>query len=503
MTEEYILKRDVISGHNERMANIKKYYPYFKLIENDFLQYQGGKYGRLDMGYILMAVLRFFIEENNFREKGVTYGEYSSFIKEIYERDFGLMLGKAEEQSLSLYIFEKINNEGRPFVYGYFDPEERKKKNVRVRLIESRIKNDTVYYYLTAEAIEFYLDTKEIRDESVINVSQILLAKMISTKNFTGGIEVVRRINNQVARLKIKRDEVLELLNNDVFEGVRAYEEFMDTGVKWFSEEQRMFHKNMELINEALKRADNENVYGQAVKDIYYLENELKRALVNHSELLNACTKLQIQADEMIAEAKFSKLKKSFDFRDSLRIMMEENDTSLLQYFIKPMLKLHINKNFSLTSIDKMLTLRPEKEETGEKISEKREEETYVSEDDIEDSRIRENYILYVRLLLYYISVNKQFEIREFCEYMAGILGKKVLSSGDFYSMLTHLSQKGFYNIEEIRERPDTFLEEYIFLAVKENPQYRQLSFRLAFSGEELQVTESCVITNFTIIRED
>ena len=99
MTEEYILKRDVIHDHSERMENIKRYYPYFRLIENDFSQYQGGKYEMLDMGYILMAVLRFFIEENNFKEKDVTYEEYSSFIKEIYERDFGLRLEKAEEQS--------------------------------------------------------------------------------------------------------------------------------------------------------------------------------------------------------------------------------------------------------------------------------------------------------------------------------------------------------------------------------------------------------------------
>ena len=131
MTEEYILTRDVINGHNERMENIKKYYPYFKLIENDFSQYQGGKYEMLDMGYLFMAILRFFIEENNFKEKDVTYEEYSSFIKEIYERDFGLVLEKAEEQSLSSYIFDKIRNDGKPFIFRYFDPEERKKKSIR------------------------------------------------------------------------------------------------------------------------------------------------------------------------------------------------------------------------------------------------------------------------------------------------------------------------------------------------------------------------------------
>ena len=308
MTEEYILHKDVITNHKDRMFYLRKYFPYFKITENNFSQFQNGKYESLDMGYLLMAVLRFFIEENNFREKDVTYQEYSSFIKEIYERDFGLVLDQAEEQSLSSYIFDKITNEGRPFLWSYYDPVEKKKETLRVRLLDSRVTKEGVYYRLTSEAIEFYLDTKEIQDESDISVSQVLLSKMIASRNFRGGIQVVQRMNNQVARLQKQREEVLGLLAGDVFHGIQAYEKFMENGTKWFAEEQKMFHKNMELIEEALKRADTEAAYGQAVKDIYDLESELKRALINHSRLLSDCTKLQIQADEMVDGAKYSRL---------------------------------------------------------------------------------------------------------------------------------------------------------------------------------------------------
>lgn len=502
MTEEYILKRDIIGEHNERMTNIKKYYPYFKLIENGFSQYQGGKYEILDMGYILMAVLRFFIEENNFREKDVTYEEYSSFIKEIFERDFGLKLEKAEEQSLSLYIFDKIRNDGKPFVFSYFNPEDGKKKSARIRLIESRLKEDVVYYYITGDAIEFYLETKEIKDESTINVSQVLLSKMITSKNFKGGIEVVRRINNQVARLKIKREEVLELLNSDVFQGIKAYEEFMETGVKWFSEEQKMFGKNMELINEALKKADSESAYGQTMKDIYQLENELKRALVNHSELLNTCTKLQVQADEIVSKAKFSKLKKCFDFRDMMRIAMKSDDASLFGNLVVPMFKLNVKKSFNLINIDKMLTLRPEKEEKGEKIKEVVEEE-YISDDEAEEERIQTNYILYVRLFLYYVATKECFSLKDFVEFMEEVLGEEVLRNSDFYSLLIHLSQKDYYDIEHIVEKPDTFLEEYIIFVVNENPQYKSLKFKIIFEEEDrILIDEENEISNFIILRE-
>lgn len=60
------------------------------------------------MGYILMAVLRFFIEENNFREKDVTYKEYLDFFKMLVKRDFGLVLSDEEYVEVADYVFDKI-----------------------------------------------------------------------------------------------------------------------------------------------------------------------------------------------------------------------------------------------------------------------------------------------------------------------------------------------------------------------------------------------------------
>src|SRR5574344_1926952 len=100
MSEEYALIRDIVYDHNERMLNIKKYYPFFKLSEISFQQYKEGKYDILDMGYILMAVLRFFIEQNNFCEKMVTYEEYAGFMHDVYKRDFELTLNAEEEKEL-------------------------------------------------------------------------------------------------------------------------------------------------------------------------------------------------------------------------------------------------------------------------------------------------------------------------------------------------------------------------------------------------------------------
>jgi len=411
MSEEYILVRDIVCDHNERMLNIKKYYPYFKLADNAFSQYQGGMYAGLDMGYILMAVLRFFIEENNFREKDVSYGEYAGFTGELLKRDFDMTLGENEEASLVQYIFDKIKNDGHPFVYEYFDPEEKKKKSIRMKLIESRIKEDNIYYYISADAIEFYLDTKEIKDESSISVAQILLGKMISGRNFKGGFAVVKRINNEVGKLKLRKNEVLSILSHDVFAGIKVYEEFVDNVMSWFEEEQKLYHKNMDMIEELLKRSDDQ--YSEAFADIYTLETELKKSLAKHSELLGACTDLQKKADEIIYNAKFSKLKRSFDFKHAMKSMMDADSTEGLANMVMPLMNLNIKKSFSFTSMDKMLTYKGEIEEKGDAVSETKEEALYVYEDEVEDERIKSNYHGFIKVFFDLLLKKGRFDLTE------------------------------------------------------------------------------------------
>ena len=238
MTSEHVFLNDIISDHRERMLNLKKYYPFFKLAEISFSQFKEAGCELLDMGYITMAILRFFIEENNFKEKEITYGEYVEFMTNCLKRDFGLNLLPQDNKAVIDYIFDKIKNEGKPFTFEYFDPLDKKKRVSRMKLIESKIVDNTVWYSISSDAIEFYLDTKEIKDESKISVEQLLLEKMIKSKNFKGGTEVVKRINSEVNKMQYRKNEVVAILSNDVFAGIEAYEDFVDSGMRWCEDEQ-------------------------------------------------------------------------------------------------------------------------------------------------------------------------------------------------------------------------------------------------------------------------
>lgn len=509
MPKEHILENDIIADHRERMLNLKKYYPFFRLSEVSFSWFKEGQYENLDMGYILMAVLRYFIEENNFKERDVTYQMYYDFMTGCIKRDFGISLDENDNKILVDYIFEKLKNEGRPFTFQYYDPVDRVKKISRTKLLESRIKDSTVWYSISSDGIEFYLDTKEIRDESKISIEQLLLEKMIQSRDFKGGTEVVKRINQEVDRLKYRKNQVIDLLTADVFAGVEAYERFFETGIKWFNDEQKLFVKNKELIEAALKRAQNEKISGDAnqfyrtTSEIFRLDTELKMAMNNHAELLKACTDLGRRTDEIIRKSKLSRLRSRFDFTTALDMMIKNDRTDALEYVIKPFLGLNIKKTFDLTKIDDMLSYRPELNEKAEVIT-KEETKDIVFDDEIDEKRFEGNVRTLFLIMLEMLDNKGSFTLREYNDVVVNIFSKEIFKNKDYYAFLVHLCQKTDYLLSDLGELEETFLDEVIGKCMEEPAfsQYLGTHFVLELAGgneDEIAIQDVGSITNFTV----
>ena len=499
---------DIISDHRERMLNLKKYYPFFKLLDTSFSQFREGRYESLDMGYISMAIFRFFIEENNFKEKDVTYPEYLGFMTELLRRDFGLELSEEENKEISDYIFDKIKNEGRPFEFSYFDPVDRKKYVSRMKIIESSIKDNTVWYSISADAIEFYLDTKEIKDESRINVSQLLLEKMIRSQNFSGGIEVVERINDEVARLQIKKNEVLTVLSSDVFAGIAAYEEFVTTGMRWFEDEERLFKKNSDLIAATLEKMeslkDSSEGFYRSLTEVYNLQTQLKVAMNRHSELLRACMDMQKMTDDAVKKAKLGRLRSHMDFSSAMANMIKTDNADILSAMLSPLFKLNTRQRFSLISIDHALTVKPEKYEKAEKIV-KQKEEQIVFADEIEEKRIRDNYIFIMNNLINAIKIKKRLNLKTFNEAMAKAYGDKILKNADYYSFFVNLSAKERCIIGGEHMDSESFLDDYLKAEYQDTDRYggEEIIFSIRKQlDEQLNISDNIMMQNMEFTLE-
>lgn len=511
MPQEHILVNDIITDHRERMLNLKKYYPFFKLSETSFSWFKDGACENLDMGYILMAVLRFFIEENNFKEQDVTYSRYSEFMSQCIRRDFGIVLDEQDNKTIVDYIFDKLKNDGKPFSFEYYDPVERVKKISRVKLLESRIQDGTVWYSISSDGIEFYLDTKEIKDESKISVEQLLLEKMIRSEDFKGGTEVVKRINQEVERLWYRKNKVIDILTTDVFSGMEAYEHFVDTGIKWFEEEQKLFVKNKELIEAALKRAENEklqNDTGQYVKtlaEIYRLDTELKVSMNNHSELLKACTDLGIKADEIIRKSKLSRLRNRFDFISVREKIISNDSREALEFLVQPFLNLKIDKTFDLSKVEDLMCLRFEQKEIVEKVI-KEPQMDIVFDDDLAEERFKVNARTLFLILLQMIKEHEEVTLADYNNKVRMILSDSVFMNGDYYAFLVHLCGKKDYFFAEGEGDRETFLDEIIKDIVLEErfKEFRGIRFYIELAGgdiNELVLNDYATVTNFVIKR--
>jgi hypothetical protein len=509
LNSEFDYIDEIIGEHSERMQNLKKYYPFFKIREISLDLFKDGIYNFIDMGYIVIGALRLFIEENNFNDRGVSFEQFSRFTTEILKRDYNLYLDEKENMQLVNYIFDKIINDGKPFSYNYFDPMEKKLMSSRIKLIESKIVDNNIRYYITSGAIEFYLDTKEIKDESKISIQQILLSKMIQSKNFKGGIEIVRRINNEVSKLMQRKNEILNILSYNVFEGIKASEELFNSSMKWFDEEQGLFDKNKRLIEIALVRIE-ENVVHESSEDflknrkyIYDLETEIKRAVSKHSELLNSSTDLKIKSDEIIKKVTLNKLKMSFDFKAIFDKTLLLDNVELLSYLMNPLLKIKFLKTFNLKNTDELLTYRPNNEEEVEEVTLDKEVE-YTSLDDIEDERIAQNFMIFMNLLMKLLLEKSEFTLRDFNKYLASALKGDILKNGDYYSFILHIAQKTYYDMSKLHEDEKTIFDKIIIniLTPENNSEFTGLKFNVIPIAEDvIEISSLFRITNIKFER--
>ncbi|MDO5126750.1 MAG: hypothetical protein Q4D54_03255 [Eubacteriales bacterium] len=491
MAPKHVMINDIIAEHNARMHNLKKYYPFFVLNETTFAQYKEGKYASLDMGYITMASLRFFINENNFHEKDVTYEEYESFMTELLVRDFNLEETAEELRQLVLYVFDKLKNDGRAFEFRFYDPEAQTTKVARVKLIDSRIDNGRVLYTITAEGIEFYLDTKEMKDESKINVSQLLLEKMIRSNNFKGGIDVVKRINHQVESLMLEKDQVVKLFGMDVFEGTKAYEQYMETSAKWFAEEQKLFAKNKALIDKAIERASFEksedgqgaSLQSRVLEEISALETELKKTIYNHSRLIAETTNLQQISDRMIEQAKLRRLKPVFDFRQQLLLLMQSDHPERMRHVLMPFFAPKIEKSFSMHTIDNLLTFRGDDKAKGERVEKQVPDFGFVYEDEVLEQKIGVNFARLFYELLDQLNKWNRLTLKEYNGILEIKFGEEIYSNRDYYAFLVHLAGKRHYAMRAMLEKQETLLEEMVVANLEQDAKERfgEMSFEITF----------------------
>ena len=493
---------DVSQHHRERIENLRIYYPFFKLMELNTAAAFGPAYETLDMGYLVMAVLRFMIEYNHFRDTAVTYEAYQQFMETLIRRDFGL----EPTQELLLSVFNRICNEGRPFEFSFFDPAAGRRQRVRVRLIESETDRMQVRYRISPEAVAFYLDTREMQEESRVSTEQLLLQKMISSGRYQEGLDVVTRINMEVGALLQEQREIARLMQTDIHAGFARSDAWQKRIFAWFDEEQALFESNLALSSRALKKLGGGQALPETVQTVYALDQSLKKALAGHSQLMQLCLQMQSAGDEALRSARRARFRDTVDLKDLGRRIMAGGDASQMAALVLPLFAPRLKKTFPLSRVDELLQLVPEETEPAEKIRHERERD-YVYEDEAAAARVHDNFALLLGVLLEQLAglePRGTLTLEDFVRACRLRMSEKVLSNADFYAFAVHLCRKDSYDLSFPGDRQETFLEKEMADYLRQgHDAYKKLRFRLHFQPEqELTLKDADRMSGVLIERE-
>ena len=235
--------------------------------------------------------------------------------------------------------------------------------------------------------------------------------------------------------------------------------------MRWFEDEEKLFKKNRELIEAALKRMENtgdlSESYYRSISEIYNLENQLKVAMNKHGDLLRACTDMQKMTDDAVRRAKLGRLRSHMDFSAALNDMVKTDNADLLAEFLRPLFKPNIRKRFPVNAIDNALSAKPAKYEKAERVSDKK-PETIVFEDEVTDARIHDNYIFMMDNLIACLKKRKRMSLKEFNEAMTRAYGEAVIKNADYYAFFVNLCHKDTYVLGGDKMKSDDFIDDIL-----------------------------------------
>lgn len=435
-----------------RMANLKKYYPYFE-IKN--LNNTSPKYEKFNFEIILLGIVGFLLQEVEVKQRKVVYSDIKQFIKLYTERIYeGVSWDDISIQEFTDYILNKIQNNGVPFEYGIYNLKNSKTEEHYVRYImfTHDEKDDKNYYGLTAEGIEFYLQTKEFGEESKVTIHLLLLQKMIENDDYDSALSHIINVNAEVRSIILKKREILEEFLTKGIGAYGEYEKYKERINRKFEEENDLFNATTEKVDKMLELKSDAKAEAISKKDrnainvLKEIQNELKRTVEVHSKLLNEILDLDKNKEIILAEKRANSFKEKFNFGNFLQGIVNQNDVTIFEHAVRPLFFAKKIKFFAEEKIEDMVLIEEKIKKTEKNQS------AYmgipkdlITLDKMVIGRLVSSYKVYIDFLFTYILEKDEFTVKEFVEYIKENHSEKFVKNKDFHTFLVHFFSSASY----------------------------------------------------------
>jgi len=462
------LIKDILDEMDGRMENIKIFYPFLQIHRNLNNNKREHEY---DISAMCLAVLSFLIYEGRLKYKGVTLTEIIGFLKQFVKEAYNDYIDEAESKDFASLVLDKLQNEGSNFLYQYYSYTIGDYRQKILKLIEMKIddNNNTLYYYITKEGLDFFLKTKEFPEETQITINLLLFRKQIEKGSFDFALETVKRLNIEVQRKIEKKNWILELMMYGGKEGAVAYREYHSSAMLQFQEENELFRDVSALLRnvhqEYIEKISKNIITEKETKAFTVLkqiEQEMNRAMQNHTKLLKEAASLTKEYDNILKLRTKAAFSERFNFEGELeKVVSKVNHPAYLKYIIEPLFAADTKKFFNVLKVfEPQKVLSNVKKDSYEESEDaiKIERETI---DDIVRGRVYSNFKIYASHMLKMFNNHKEFNLRDWSNKLKTDYGEKAIANGDFISFIIQLNHGKAtgttikcFNIREIETQP-------------------------------------------------
>ncbi len=464
MNKDYVkTMQNTINECDARMASLRKFVPFFEV---DRLNSTSQKYKRYDMGVICMAFISFMFYEGKLKSKNLTFEELALFLGEIVENFYGYCMDSDEIKEFTSYCIDKMGNDGLGYDSNHYSPVEKKvyDRGDTVRYIESSFnqKTEGFNYFLTTEAIDFFLQTKEFGEESKVTIHLLLLKKLIENSEYDSALISLNNVCAEVIKQISLVSDLESLLLYGGKSGYEAYTKYMESANKRFIDEKELFTETVhQIINLREGYADkvSKEELGEkeknAMRCLDMMDTELKRVVEIHQKLLATIVMLMKRAGEIQQGKMANLLKVSFNFSTFLDSVGKKNDPSILAGIVLPLLKMNIKKSFPLEKIEDMFLLNniPDAEDTATEIMDNLEvEERVLFKDELKE-RVIANYVYLIEIIYSHLIKKDSIDIKYLVE--AEDIDKKIILNPDFVSFIVDMKRNNKVEILATMKKSD------------------------------------------------
>lgn len=445
-TEIESLIRDIRSELDDRMDNIKIYYPFLDIQRRSRLKNKA----RFELPELCIAVLAYLLNEGKLKYKGISLNDIAEFIRILADRQYRESIDEAEAKDLAAQVLDELQNGGGNFIFQYYSYAAGQSKEKMIKLIEMKLgENNQFYYYLTKQGLDFYLKTKEFPEETQITINLLLFKKQIEKGAFEFAQETVKRLNMEVQRKIERKNWLLDLLMFGGKEGASAYREYHQAIFLQFEEEKQLFQDVRNLLNDVYMDYAgkmSQKILTEKEKKAFILikkiEKEMKEAMHAHTQLLKDAAALTSEYDRILNLRRKAAFSERFNFRGEFeRAVASGNKAEVLGFFAQPFLQPTLKKRFNPLKV-----FQPQRVFTssaGEEAELEAELDIITKEtlDEAVRKRVDLNFMKLAASFLRTLGKRKEFSLLTWCEELKREYGNKVFENPDFISFIIELNK--------------------------------------------------------------